>query len=184
MRLRSIVSLAFLTSLLFSTSAQAHDQLLDIDPAPKAILEEGSFTVTLTFDNPLLEIAGESNAELSTRLVGADDWVSHEVSIDDRVLTAEISLSEPGDYELRWQVVSSDGHPITGESSFTLNVPAPTTGDEPIEPVVIAPNPSGTDSSNQGSLTGFYIGLAMVALGAVFAPIGLLMRRRAKKSGV
>jgi hypothetical protein len=30
--------------------------------------------------------------------------------------------------------------------------------------------------------SGFYVGLAMVALGAVFAPIGLMMRRRAKKS--
>jgi hypothetical protein len=29
---------------------------------------------------------------------------------------------------------------------------------------------------------GFYVGLLMVALGAVFAPIGLMMRRRSKKS--
>ncbi len=70
------------------------------------------------------------------------------------------------------------GHPITGESSFSLEIDVPE-GNE--EPIVIAPNPN-TEESSGGSLTGFYIGLAMVALGAIFAPIGLMMRRRAKRS--
>jgi hypothetical protein len=39
-----------------------------------------------------------------------------------------------------------------------------------------------TASESQDIPAGFYVGLALVALGAVFAPIGLMMRRKSKKS--
>jgi hypothetical protein len=39
-----------------------------------------------------------------------------------------------------------------------------------------------TTSESQDIPAGFYVGLALVALGAVFAPIGLMMRRKSKKS--
>ena len=91
-------------------------------------------------------------------------------------LTAQIELTESGTYDIRWKVVSSDGHGITGESSIVLELPVPVETPEPV--VVIAP----AVEPEPEIPSGFYVGLAMVALGAVFAPIGLMMRRRAKKS--
>ena len=182
MRLKLSIAIALMSTLVLGTAANSHDLLVDIEPAENAVVTESSFQAVLTFNNPLLVIEGESNAEVATALVGTDQWQVHEISIDDRVLTSTISLSEPGDYVLRWSVVSSDGHPISGESTFTLDIEPPASPDSSEEPMVISPNPTGEQSSDSGSLTGFYIGLAMVALGAIFAPIGLLMRRRAKKS--
>lgn len=155
--------------------------IVDIEPASGAVITEKSFEAKLTFNNPLLDLTGETNAELATKLEGATEWVSHEVVITDRELTATINLDESGNYDLRWKVISSDGHPITGESTFTLELD-PIAEQPTPEPILIAPNPTAEPAGQDDSLSGFYIGLAMVALGAIFAPIGLLMRRRAKKS--
>jgi copper resistance protein C len=180
MKLNWTAALAVIGSLALSGPALAHDQLIDIDPAAGSILEQGSFQVILTFNNPLLVIEGQVNAEVSTSPAGRDSWTSHLIQISDRTLKAQINLTEPGSYDLRWRVVSSDGHPIEGVSNFSLEIPG--TSDKPDS--VIAPNPVTENPEPTTSLTGFYIGLAMVVLGAVFAPIGLLMRRRARRSGV
>ena len=182
MRLKSSIAIGLLATLLFAYPAKAHDLLIEIEPAAGAIVTESSFEAKLTFNNPLLVVAGESNAELSTKPVGSEDWVNHEVVIVDQVLTAQISLSEAGDYDLRWKVVSSDGHPISGESTFTLEIQASENPGESESPILIAPAPISEQASGEGSLVGFYIGLAMVILGVIFAPIGLMIRRRARKS--
>jgi methionine-rich copper-binding protein CopC len=168
--------LAMLATAIFAIPAAAHDVLINIEPADKSQITESEFEATLVFNNPLLAIAGESNAELATKLVGETQWVSHEISIVGAVLKAKISLSQPGSYDLRWKVVSSDGHPISGESSFIAEFENLAQSAEPL--VVSKP----ASQSTGGSLTGFYIGLAMVALGAVFAPIGMMVRRKARKS--
>lgn len=177
MRQKLVILIALLASALFASSASGHDVLIKIDPSDGAVVTEGNFQATLVFNNPLLVIAGESNAELATKATGQSNWISHEVSIEGATLKADISLTEPGNYELRWKVVSSDGHPISGESSFVLEI-SPIAGSNQNELV------SEVDSSNtpERSMTGFYIGLGMVVLGAVFAPVGIIMRRRAKKS--
>lgn len=181
MRLIHKVSLPLIALLSFSLPAAAHDLLIDIDPAPGATVEQANFEAKLTFNNPLLVVEGESNAEVSTKLVGSDTWTDHEISIVDNLLTAKITLSEAGDYDLRWKVVSSDGHPISGESKFTF-VSEQELDSNTEQPLVIAPSPVKEESNSEPSWVGFYIGLAMVILGVIFAPIGLVMRRRAKKS--
>jgi methionine-rich copper-binding protein CopC len=181
MRLKSSVALALLATVMFAFPAKGHDLLIDIEPASGAVLTQGNFEAKLTFNNPLLVVEGETNAELSTKLAGSGDWVTHEIEVMDSALTAQIILSEAGDYDLRWKVVSSDGHPITGESTFTLELETPAQETDPEAPILIAPAPIQEQSSG-GSMVGFYIGLAMVVLGVIFAPIGLMIRRRARKS--
>jgi copper resistance protein C len=178
MKLKFLSFLAASLLLLAPSGANAHDLLLDIDPAPGSVITETNPTFTLTFNNPLLVISGESNASLETKLA-AGDWQSHEVLIEGPVLTSKVGLVESGTYELRWKVVSSDGHPITGESYFTVDLPD--LGSEN-EPVLVTENPNPSEVENTGSMTGFYIGLAMVIAGVIFAPIGLIIRRRARNS--
>jgi methionine-rich copper-binding protein CopC len=180
MRLKSSLALALLATVMFAFPASGHDLLIDIEPSSQAVLTEGSFEAKLTFNNPLLVVEGETNAELSTKPLGSGEWVSHEIVVMDSVLTAQINLSEAGDYELRWKVVSSDGHPISGESTFTLELEASQPQDTE-SPILIAPAPIQEQGSGD-SMVGFYIGLAMVILGVIFAPIGLMIRRRARKS--
>lgn len=179
--LRKILALALLVVLgAPGSAALAHDTLVDISPKAGEVIESSKFQVLLTFNNPPLLISGESNALVATRLAGTNQWLEHPVSLSENVLTADVELLVSGEYELSWQVISSDGHPISGESNFVLNIANSTEE----EPVIISPNPSGESEIAASPLSGFYIGLAMVVLGAVFAPIGLLMRRKAKRSAV
>lgn len=178
MRLRTLIVFSSIALLSLPAPASAHDLLIEIDPKDGAVITSSTFEATLIFNNPLLVVADKVNAELSVKIAQTEDWVQQEIGVDGNILRANVVLFEPGEYDLRWKVVSSDGHPITGESTFKAEFEVEP---ETEEPVVIAPNPISETQSETGSLTGFYIGLAMVALGAVFAPIGLMLRRRAKK---
>lgn len=173
---RKYLAVTALFLALLSSPANAHDLLIDMSPAAGEVMTTSNFEATLTFNNDLLSVAGEQNAGLETKLSGTEDWVSHEVVVAGPTLTAQIELTESGTYDIRWKVVSSDGHGITGESSIVLELPEPVETPEPV--VVIAP----VVEQESEIPSGFYVGLALVALGAVFAPIGLMMRRRAKKS--
>jgi methionine-rich copper-binding protein CopC len=171
---------------LLSTPALAHDQLIEISPAPGEVIATSSFEAVLTFDNPLLVIEGQTNAALETKPAESADWVTHPITINGNILTAQVNLTETGSYDLRWNVVSSDGHPISGESTFEVDAAA-TLGSEEIaitseEPEAVAFAQPVAEAGSDEIPAGFYIGLLMVALGAVFAPIGLMMRRKSKKS--
>jgi copper resistance protein C len=170
---------ALLTLLLIPTSAHSHDLLVDISPAPAEILTSSSFEAVLTFNNPLLVIESETNAELATKLVDSTEWTAHPFEIAGTTLVAQVVLAEAGSYDLRWSVVSSDGHPISGYSTFEVDV-AIIQGGEPV--VLTAAEPEQAKTESEQIPAGFYVGLLMVALGAVFAPIGLMMRRKSKKS--
>ena len=180
MRLKSLTALVLLASFSFAPPAGAHDLLIDIEPAPAALLDKSEFEAKLTFNNPLLVVEGESNAEVATKLSGTQVWVNHEISVVGAELFAQIKLTESGAYDLRWKVVSSDGHPISGESTFTLEIDGDSNSEDSTAPIVIAPSPEPQEVSSGGSMIGFYIGLAMVILGVIFAPIGLIIRRRAR----
>lgn len=180
MRLKSLTALVLLASFSFASPAGAHDLLIDIDPAPAAVLDSSEFEAKLTFNNPLLVVDGEVNAEVATKLDGSQSWVNHEISVVGRELLAQIKLTESGAYNLRWKVVSSDGHPISGESTFTLKIDGASSSGDSTSPIVIAPSPEPQEVSEGGSMVGFWIGLAMVVLGVIFAPIGLIIRRRAR----
>jgi methionine-rich copper-binding protein CopC len=168
-----------LALLLIQTPAHAHDVLVDISPAPGEVISTSSFEAVLTFNNDLLVVESETNAEVATKLQGQTDWISHPVSITAKTtMVAQVELTEAGSYDLRWSVVGSDGHTISGDSTFVLET---VVSEETAVPLVAEPEVT-TTSESQEIPVGFYVGLGLVALGAVFAPIGLMMRRKAKKS--
>lgn len=169
---------ALLALLLIQSPAYAHDALVDITPAPGEVISTSSFEAVLTFNNDLLVIESEANAEVATKLQGSTDWISHPVTITGKTMVAQVALSEAGSYDLRWSVVGSDGHTISGDSNFVLEG---LVSEETAQPLTTGAEIS-TTSETQDIPAGFYVGLALVALGAVFAPIGLMMRRKSKKS--
>jgi methionine-rich copper-binding protein CopC len=170
---------ALLALLLIPTSAHAHDDRFYINPAPGEVVTSSSFEAVLTFNYPLLVIEGQTNAELYTKLVDSTEWTAHPLEISGTTLVAQVVVAEAGSYDLRWSAVSSDGHRISGDSTFAVDV-AMIEGGQAVVQTAAEPEQAATESAQIPA--GFYVGLLMVALGAVFAPIGLMMRRRSKKS--
>lgn len=122
-----------------ATAATAHDDLLDSSPGAGEHLAVPPTHVTLDFSDDLLIIG--------PAVVVADesetDWAAGEPVVDGSVVTVPVADDVPGGtYEVRWRVVSSDGHPISGVIPFTI---ADTVPDEPsavAAPPAVTPDPT------------------------------------------
>lgn len=180
--------------LLLGAPAQAHDTLLESDPEDGASLETSPEAITLTYSADVLEVSplvritdesGEQIAEITP-------------SVDGPVVTA--TLDEPlpaGESTIQWRVVSSDGHPIEGTLTVTVEQDAEgTTGEE----ASAASDDGGQDAADDtasddsaaseetaaedpatedegGSLTPILVVLGVVVVGAVVAVLVIVRRR-------
>ncbi|WP_052460760.1 copper resistance CopC family protein [Microbacterium gorillae] len=109
------------------TAAQAHDELTSSSPAPDTHLKTPPEQVELDFSADLLPTG------LAVLVVDSaqTDHASGEPELNGNVVTVPVSDMADGSYEIRWRVVSSDGHPISGIVPFTVGetavAPTPTT---------------------------------------------------------
>ncbi|KQT97727.1 hypothetical protein ASG53_08020 [Sanguibacter sp. Leaf3] len=119
-----------LLALFVAVAAQpaaAHDQLLDSSPGEGEHLDVAPTEVTLRFSDEILAIG--------PAVIVADDagttWTVGDPVLDGPDVVTELADDVPdGSYEVRWRVVSSDGHPITGVIPFSVGDTAPTSGSE------------------------------------------------------
>lgn len=103
--------------LATAAPASAHDKLVSSDPASDQTLAEAPATVSLTYSADVLDMGA---AVVVTDGDGTD-WVSDAPAVDGATVTAALDADMPdGGYEIRWRVVSSDGHPITGIVPFAV----------------------------------------------------------------
>ena len=113
------VILAFLASVALAGpagAAPAHASLVSVVPADGARLDSPPPRIVLTFDESI------SPALAQVRLTRDGMPVETSAPTGDRtVVTVSVTPpGRPGAYRLVWQVVSDDGHPVSGESSFTV----------------------------------------------------------------
>lgn len=183
--------------LALPVPAQAHDTLLSSDPEDGASLETSPEEITLTYSadvlevSPLVRISDENGDELAEIVP----------TVEGPVATA--TLEEPlpaGTHTVQWRVVSSDGHPIEG--TFTLTVEqdseepagAEDTAEETAEPAASdaggaeqatqETEPTSEESTQESAEEGgglsmpLLLGiLGVVVVGAVIAGL-VIMRRR------
>lgn len=121
-RRRALIgTLAALFALLFPSPAAAHAELATITPANGAQLTEPPTEVRMTFTESVNLVDG------GTRLV---DGVGGTVLTSDPTVAGHtVTWPMPPDlpegaYVITWRVVSSDGHPVSGASSFGIGTPA------------------------------------------------------------
>lgn len=144
--------LTLVAVLLTAGPASAHDQLLSSDPKDGATLESAPSSITLTFSSAPLDTGIEIVLE------GPDGVTARgeDIQVDDRAVTARLDDGLPaGTYDVAWHVVSSDGHPIDGELSWTVegepepgpSEPEPTT--QEAEPTASG-DPAQEDPAQEG----------------------------------
>jgi methionine-rich copper-binding protein CopC len=133
---------------LSAAPASAHNYPVAYAPAEGAVVTEqpGIFSVT-TNDN-LLQLS-ESGGGMGLQVTGPAG-AGHPLYYGDGCVTvlgptieATAELGEPGVYTVVWQVVSTDGHPISDEYSFTWQ---PAAGQQLGEGSATPPDCNGTVS--------------------------------------
>lgn len=131
---------------LCGTPAYAHDVLVASQPGNGAEVSTGPGEVTLRFDKPVqfgfdeVDVIGPGNTY----------WAAGPTTVSGDTVTAPVRpLGPRGVYTIRYRIVSADGHPVSGQSSFTLTTPgsgAPAAG--PVVPMTAAVPATGAPASS------------------------------------
>ena len=190
------VLLAAFAVLVTASSARAHDELLGSDPAANATVDALPGEITLTFSGVIAGDAGASEVQ-ATDAAGTS-LIDGEPTAQDNVLTQPLSGEASGAVTVLWKVVSSDGHPISGEFSFTVaGAPAPeptettepSAAPEPTETTATpAPTatttPAGDEDSSFGDVWPWVVfGILAAALLGAVAYLLLARARRGEEGG-
>lgn len=178
---RRLLALGLLAGLVLAgastaASASAHDNVVSSSPYNGQVVTKAVDTVSVTFSDALL-VLGASSAGASSAgangaagasgvsgsnsdaqgfaivVTDADGW-HHEsgcVSVDGTSASTDVALGEAGEYDVTWKVVSADGHPISGNYSFTWQPSAVTMAAPAFE---AAPDCGGAWSGNPGNSAG------------------------------
>lgn len=117
LRLGFVALLVAALSVLAFAPASAHDQLVSSNPEDGAKLDQQPEWIEMTFSGEVQEVGSEVKVEIDGTDVSAG-----ELAVDGTKLTVALPDNlKPGEYTVIWRVVSSDGHPISGEYGFTIN---------------------------------------------------------------
>lgn len=198
----ALVSVGMIVAVLaIATPAYAHNYLVSSTPAEGELLTALPSEFSVTTNEALLSLDGATGG-FTLQIQDASGLYYGDgcLSVDGASLRSGATLGDAGDYTVVWQVVSADGHPISGEFGFTWQ-PAdpsqisagwdglPECGAAPPEPTPSAtaePQPTETpvpiiapeETTNADPATGLWIGGAALAALAVAGTTVLVVRRR------
>lgn len=157
----TVVAVLALTAV--AAPAWAHDELVSSSPQQNEQLEAAPAQVELTFSSDIMQIG----AAVIVADGDEQDWVAGDAQIDLDTVTVSLAEGMPeGAYEIRWRVVSADGHPISGLIPFTIGDAAPD--------AAVTASPQNTASTDDSTTTGQDDGIPRVVLiGAIGAAVAL-----------
>jgi len=180
--------------LLVASPASAHDELISTDPAAGTAIDALPAQLTLTFSGELTTDPGAT--ELHVTDAAGTSLADGDPLVEDTVVTQPLSGAASGIITVLWKVVSSDGHPISGELAFTVTAPpAPTPTEtaspspsespsaEPSAEPTPAPSetPAAGDASDAGAALPWIIGGILVA--AIGGAVLYLLVSRVRRLG-
>nr|WP_228509078.1 copper resistance CopC family protein [Herbiconiux sp. VKM Ac-1786] len=101
-------------------SASAHDSLASATPGDGDSITADPGSVVLGFTDELLVQPGGTTDGFAVQIVDSEGlhYESGCVTLDGSSVAAPIALGDAGGYQVLWQVVSSDGHPTSGQYGF------------------------------------------------------------------
>ncbi|AYF99382.1 copper resistance protein CopC [Protaetiibacter intestinalis] len=115
----SVAAAGLALALVAAPAAEAHSVLVSSTPAAGSTISELPAEFSVTMNETLLSGAGD--AAFALRVVDGDGRYYGDgclTLVDDTMSTAA-AIGPAGDYTLEWQVVSADGHPVSGEIPFS-----------------------------------------------------------------
>ncbi|SMH29929.1 Copper-binding protein CopC (methionine-rich) [Rathayibacter oskolensis] len=192
--LLAAAAIGLVGSVAVAAPASAHNYLVSSTPAADATVTEQPGALTLVTNDDLL-VLGTDGSAAALRVVGPDGLFYGDgcVSVVGPEATMPLELGAAGSYEVTWQVVSTDGHPVSGQYAFDWQPGADAVLAEGSDSV---PDCNGTiDVSGQSESTSddaapasgadpallgdvLWIGGALVAVVAAVGVTLLLLRRR------
>lgn len=183
-------------TLAVATPANAHDELISSYPEANATITSSPAEITLSFSGEL--IAGMQSAIVEVIASDGQNIATDAPSEDGTSITQHLTAAPPaGMFTVRWKVVSSDGHPISGEYTYTVtpldagaSIPAatPTAAGQTAEPTPSATAGTTKDNGYGGETSGGGAAFPILAavggviiLGGALVSVLLLGRDRRRR---
>jgi copper resistance protein C len=114
------LGVALLALLGLATPASAHNSLIGSTPIDGATMASGPDQIELKFDQPVQ--AGKGLNSIAVIGPNNDHWEAGPPEVSSNVVTAPVRpLGPAGAYKIGWRILSADGHPVSGELTFTLS---------------------------------------------------------------
>lgn len=192
-RARTRPAPAFLVLAAFLGAGFAHTELKESDPAEDAVLTGSPAAITLTYTTDV-RLALSTVSVLPTALADAPAAPAGPLGYlsDDRRDVLVLPLGEPlagGGYTVAWTTAGPDGHKLSGEFGFRVEIPAsaesgvsPGAGTvvaDAANPAGAAPVPSAGEAPVDGGGMGpvwtlfLYAGIVLILGGVVFRSLVL-----------
>ncbi|MEV7692604.1 copper resistance CopC family protein [Microbacterium sp. NPDC089189] len=178
------MGLAAVVVLTAALPASAHDELVASTPTDGEQLAAAPTAIELDYSAEVLDVG----ALVIVADADDHDWVAGPAVVSGTSVSVPLTENMPdGGYEVRWRVVSSDGHPISGVIPFAVGDAEPLVrtavpSASPSEAAsTAAPDAAGTDTA--ASEDGGVVRVVLIGLGgaivatAVLLIIHLLRRR-------
>jgi methionine-rich copper-binding protein CopC len=179
--------LGVLSSLAMAGSADAHAVLKSISPKDGARLTAPPTEVVLSFNEPI------SSSFATVTVAGADGQSasSGKARVSGTTVTQPLEDLPDGRFTVTFRVVSEDGHPVSGRSTFTVVAAATTTSPATTSATLpaatssaatSAPSATAAAESEDGDGRPLRLGLAIGVAGLAIAA-GLALVARSRRDG-
>jgi hypothetical protein len=178
------VAAVLLVSIGWAAPALAHDALLGSEPADGAVLTEAPSQIVLTFSGAQAGLGSE------VAVVGPDGaaWSDGPAQVTEAVVTQPLRPDLPeGVYTVTFRSVSSDGHPVSGAFSFSVDLPEAVVTETPVTetPVTETPAPVAaaavTAAPDDGAPARPWLGWLAAAAAVLLALTGLAVAVRRRR---
>jgi methionine-rich copper-binding protein CopC len=114
------VGLAVLATLAVAGPASAHNQIVSSTPSSGQTLTELPSEFRIVTNEALLDIGGQGRGfAFEIRDAAGRFFETGCVTIADATMSTPAELGAPGAYTVIYQLVSADGHTVSGEIPFT-----------------------------------------------------------------
>lgn len=105
--------------------ASAHNQIVSTTPAANSTLTELPKAFDIATNLPLLDVSGDgAGFAFEVRSAAGTYYGDGCISIVDTTMSIKPALGPGGDYTVIWQLVSQDGHTVSGSYPFSWRPPA------------------------------------------------------------
>lgn len=129
--------------------ALAHDALQSTTPAADATVTSAPGTVSLTLSKPPTD-SKSLNLSVITVTDGEGKTLSDgKVTVAGATISTTVTPGANGPHKVLWRAVSSDGHPIDGSYSYTVQDPARTASAAPSPAPTPAPTPTSAAATTE-----------------------------------
>lgn len=117
---RKIVLFTFTLFFAFVSNSLAHTGLKDSSPKNGETVKTGLQAIRMSFQTKV-----ELNSTFELKNSNGESIPLENITLNEKQMAGNLSRPlENGIYQVLWKIIGADGHPIEGEFSFNVDVPA------------------------------------------------------------